>query len=1073
MSSAANLRATMLALVIVVLGTMATGNIVYVLNRSTLRQEAIRFEKLAGHIQHEIECKIREIEHGLHGTRRIFTANPQLDYTVFKLTLDPQSLVQEYNGSLGIGYIERLRDKADERTFVSELQREGSELQEIQIFEKSGNSFPGRPELAGRFVVRYIEPAAINRSVLGLDMGSEPARRMALEYAAISNTPTVTSALRLVQLGDRPHTGVLYVLPVFAPGQMPSTVEERLASLQGWVYMPVLIDQVVAGVESVVENQLEYRLVDGTLEKSFATLSESPNFSSNSGSDGESPQTTTSWSKWLKKFPLFRELAQPKPLVTSLSFDVGNRTWSTVVTPSASFAYDSRIIHWLLAGGGTLLSLLLGWIVRLQLSANHKAESTAREMSIDLMRFTKIAEHTTNGVLLTDQHRNIIWVNAGFTKFTGFTLEDVKGRTPCSILPCDRSDAKAVECMRGRLAAGEGFQGEIVNQRKNGEYFWFQLDIQPLFNERRKLLGYLVIANDISEVKEYAAQVELATEKADFALAGSKLALWEWDLIKDRLQFDHRWLQLVGQSDHGREWTSDYWFSRLHPDDVATFRAALRDCFSNGDGVFECEHRLQNEKGGYIWLHARGQIVGRDLEGQVKHLAGTFMEITARKEAEHALRSSEAKSSAIFLNSNDAILLIAGERIVECNPKTTTLFGIASREELRHSSWDELSPEQQPSGANSSEQFGNYLQHCLETGSSCFEWVFRRGDSTFTTEVVLSAFELDGEQMIQATVRDISQRLELQRQLAQAHKLESIGQLASGVAHEINTPMQCVFSNVEFLREKFELIFSVIEQYRQVIADPRIRRRVADKVDEIEEVCDLNHQRTNMQSALCEAVEGSQRVIEIVRAMKTMAYPGTSQKVPTDINKLINDASLVARNCWKGSSHLDLKLDHQLGLIPALPAQLSQVILNLIVNASDAIEEKIGCEPSELGRIKITTQRQSDSVYIEVSDTGIGIAEDIRHRIFDHFFTTKEVGKGNGQGLAIVYDIVVNQHAGTISVDSTPLVGTKFKISLPLNEAVTHDESSASVNGVARFHTAVDTQSAVDTVPFSPEMANA
>lgn len=165
--------------------------------------------------------------------------------------------------------------------------------------------------------------------------------------------------------------------------------------------------------------------------------------------------------------------------------------------------------------------------------------------------------------------------------------------------------------------------------------------------------------------------------------------------------------------------------------------------------------------------------------------------------------------------------------------------------------------------------------------------------------------------------------------------------------------------------------------------------------------------------------------------MKAMSHPGTKAKVSTNINELIRNAAAISRNRWKYVAEMELLFEEPLPDVQALPAELSQVFLNLIVNAADAIVEKCGENPSELGTITVRTFSKADGVCIDVHDTGSGISDEVRHRIFDPFFTTKDVGKGTGQGLAIAYDLIVNKHHGRITIDPAPNKGATFSVWLP------------------------------------------
>jgi PAS domain S-box-containing protein len=280
-------------------------------------------------------------------------------------------------------------------------------------------------------------------------------------------------------------------------------------------------------------------------------------------------------------------------------------------------------------------------------------------------------------------------------------------------------------------------------------------------------------------------------------------------------------------------------------------------------------------------------------------------------------------------------------------------------------------------------------------------------------------------------VQDISDRKMLEAQLSQAQKLEAIGQLAAGIAHEINTPMQCVSGNVEFLKNSYDRVFQVLDQYRSDLDGPERpwihRQQEMHRLIKEFHYDDLRHETP---AAIEESAEAVQRVIEIVRAMKAMSHPGTKAKVSTFLNELLRNAAAISKNRWKYVAELELDLEEPLPDVKALPAELSQVFLNLIVNASDAILEKNG-DNGELGRITISSRSDGNGVRVDVRDTGCGIPVEIQQRVFEPFFTTKDVGKGTGQGLAIAYDLIVNKHGGRIAIDPGPGVGATFSVWLP------------------------------------------
>ena len=282
---------------------------------------------------------------------------------------------------------------------------------------------------------------------------------------------------------------------------------------------------------------------------------------------------------------------------------------------------------------------------------------------------------------------------------------------------------------------------------------------------------------------------------------------------------------------------------------------------------------------------------------------------------------------------------------------------------------------------------------------------------------------------------------QVSRELAQAQKLESIGQLAAGVAHEINTPMQYVYDNIDYLSSCIDKVLTVFEAYDKLLDRDSQPLSWGDRVDfarEVKQQQRFDYIWQEVPQAIEDSRTGLNQVLQIVRAMKTFSHPGAEEFASTDINQSIISTAAITRNRWKYHAELTTELDESLPCIMALPAEINQVLLNLVVNAADAIAERYG-ESGEKGLITVTTRCEDDHVVLEVADNGAGIPNHIRTKIFEPFFTTKEVGKGTGQGLAICYNVVVAKHSGSMSVDSTPGVGTTFRVSLPI-EQVLDDE---------------------------------
>lgn len=282
---------------------------------------------------------------------------------------------------------------------------------------------------------------------------------------------------------------------------------------------------------------------------------------------------------------------------------------------------------------------------------------------------------------------------------------------------------------------------------------------------------------------------------------------------------------------------------------------------------------------------------------------------------------------------------------------------------------------------------------------------------------------------------DITNWRNLQAQVALSQKLESIGQLAAGIAHEINTPTQYIGDNIHFIQNAFIDLAELLQLYGLHLAESKagtVNPELIYKIENQIQKTDLEYLLTEIPKAIVQSLEGIDRVTKIVRAMKEFSHPSQGEKKFSNINQALDSTITISRNEWKYVADLETDMDEGLPLVNCVIEEINQVVLNLIVNAADAIKDVLKNDTSQKGKIKISTKSEGDFVRIIISDTGGGIPPAVASRIFDPFFTTKPVGKGTGQGLTIAHDIIVNKHGGTIAVESEPGQGTSFIIRLPV-----------------------------------------
>jgi PAS domain S-box-containing protein len=285
------------------------------------------------------------------------------------------------------------------------------------------------------------------------------------------------------------------------------------------------------------------------------------------------------------------------------------------------------------------------------------------------------------------------------------------------------------------------------------------------------------------------------------------------------------------------------------------------------------------------------------------------------------------------------------------------------------------------------------------------------------------------------TGADLTDRLGLELQLRQAQKLEGIGQLAAGIAHEINTPTQFVGDNIRFLKDSWGSVAEFLHfcgTVRSECTAGPVSREHLQEFCRLHDKCDPAYLLKEIPNAIDQSLEGVQRVAKIVKGFKEFSHPGSEEKRAVNLNQAIETTIAVARHEWKYCAEVVTAFDAALPLVPCLAGEFNQVMLNLIINSTHAISSVVEERKSGKGTITIATSRDGDWARIAVTDTGAGIPSEIHSRVFEPFFTTKEVGKGTGQGLALAHAVIVNRHQGQIWFESEVGRGTTFFVRLPL-----------------------------------------
>jgi PAS domain S-box-containing protein len=421
------------------------------------------------------------------------------------------------------------------------------------------------------------------------------------------------------------------------------------------------------------------------------------------------------------------------------------------------------------------------------------------------------------------------------------------------------------------------------------------------------------------------------------------------------------------------------------------------------------------------------QATRREGAAAGSHAGGDGDRSLAAVEAPAAMKEENAFLRSVLASMFSAVLTV-DERgaILTANHSAGTLLGCSAKDLIgRHIS--EVVP------ADYFGDHGDIIGDLLRAEEEQ-TWTNRQGKPVpvlLSSSVVLG----DGGQMLGAAcvAVDLTERKLLEANLRHAQKMESVGTLASGIAHEINTPIQYVSDTVRFLQEAFADVESLLRRYREparALALEAGRSQLLAQWERDEDVADWSYLQDEVPRAFERALDGTARVATIVRAMKDFAHPHQSEEAPADLNRSLESTLAVARNEYKYVADLVTELG-QLPPVVCHAGDLNQVFLNLVVNAAHAIQDVVGTSGTR-GRIVVRSFQSGREAVIQISDSGSGIPPGIRHRIFDPFFTTKGVGKGTGQGLAIARSIVVEKHGGKITFDTEVGRGTTFSIRLPI-----------------------------------------
>ena len=630
------------------------------------------------------------------------------------------------------------------------------------------------------------------------------------------------------------------------------------------------------------------------------------------------------------------------------------------------------------------------------------------------------------GIAVLDNEERVQMCNPAFERLFLYSRQEMQGfNLDELIIPTEL--VSEAESLTRQTLGGASVHATSRRRRKDGTLVDVEIYAVPLVMDD-KPLGLLGLYQDVTERKQ--AEEALAQER--YLLGTLMDNLPDYIYFKDRqsrfLRTNMAHAKAFGLSDPTQAvGKTDFdFFTAEHAQQAYNDE---QEVITTGKPMTAKEEKETWPDGRVTWASTI-KMPFRDANGAIIGTFGVSRDTTERKRAEEALRTSEERYRELFENASDLVYTTDLEgRLTSLNRVAEQTLGY-SREEAAQMNLRQLVDPR-------------HWQRVEQTRERLLA-----GDSAVTLELEITA--KDGRRVMlevnprliykggkpvgmQGIGRDITGREEREMELRHAQKLESVGRLASGIAHEINTPIQFVGDNTRFVRDSFRGLQTLLSKYqelRDAAASGAVSPDLLAAVRRVEEESDCAYLLEEIPKALTQTLDGVTRVATLVRAMKDFAHPESKEKAAADLNKALLSTLAVARNELKYVA--DVETD--LGDLPPVVCNISdlnQVFLNLLVNAAHAIGDVVK-GTGKKGKIQVRTVAEGKTVLVTIADTGCGIPDSIRTKVFDPFFTTKGVGRGTGQGLAIARSVVVERHKGTLTFESEVGKGTSFYVRLPV-----------------------------------------
>jgi len=649
-------------------------------------------------------------------------------------------------------------------------------------------------------------------------------------------------------------------------------------------------------------------------------------------------------------------------------------------------------------------------------------------------KYRQLVENSHEGIWVTDKDSRTTYMNHSMCRLLDYHFDEMIGRVILDFVY--RDDIGLVKDKNEKRQSKISDQYELRLKKRDGTIITVNISASPILDEMDNYNGTLGIVSDITSKKlientlkyERHLFMSLMDNIPDFIYfkdLESRFTRINMSLAK-RFGLRHP-KEAIGKT--------DFDFFDVKP--AESFRNDETRIMTSGLGMFNVDEMNASRAGKVSWF-VTTKIPLKDQTGKIIGVFGISRDITDRKLMEKVLWNEKEELNVTLRSVGEGVITTnKDERIVLLNKKAEEITGYAQDEVLNKNLTEVFLIIERRAGNSFVNPIKNMMRsHNLESlegqsvlisKNNCEKMVSYNVSAIKDRENNYTGFVL--------VFKDISEKIKLESQTALSQKMESIGQLAAGISHEINTPMQYIGDNTRFLKDSFEDIREILDCAEHLLNAENQEFNIEQCILQLKNIrknIDLEYLKLEIPNAIDQSLTGIDRVRQIVLAMKDFAHPGVKSKALSDLNHGIEVTATISRNEWKYVADLETILDPTLPLVYCSMDEINQVILNMIVNSAHSIRDIIDKGKIEKGKITIKTKNENNFACVSISDTGMGIPKEIINKVFDPFFTTKEVGEGTGQGLAIAHDIIVNKHKGSIEVESAIEKGTTFIIKIPI-----------------------------------------